>query len=146
MTAGELLAWHVGQSMDAYRLARSGAPLFVWSDMFDPFHNAVDNYYEVEGNLSGSWRGLPSNVTIMNWNLRNLQKSLTWFSGQNPSQPVPHSQIIVGYYDSGDGGSSARTELAQAAGYSRVAGVYTTWGDDILNFKISRMPQKSRGR
>ncbi len=40
--------------------------------MFDPYQNAVNNYYFVEGNVAGSWSGVPSNVTIMNWNLSNL--------------------------------------------------------------------------
>ena len=30
----------------------------VWSDMFDPNHNAVDDYYLVNGTLAGSWEGL----------------------------------------------------------------------------------------
>ena len=85
----------------------------------DPFHNAVNNYYNVEGDLSGSWKGLPADVTVVNWNLSNLQKSLTWFSGLNPAQPIAHSQIIAGYYDSGDGSGAAKAELAQAAGIRR---------------------------
>ena len=131
MSAGDLLAWHVSQSVDAYQTARSGAPMFVWSDMFDPFHNAVNNYYNVEGDLSGSWKGLPADITVVNWNLSNLQKSLTWFSGLNPAQPIAHSQIIAGYYDSGDGNGAAKAELAQAAGIRGVSGLmYTTWNDD----------------
>ena len=109
MTAGELLAWHLGQSVDTFQTARSGAPMFVWSDMFDPFHNAVNNYYNVEGDLAGSWKGLPADVTVVNWNLANLQKSLTWFSGLDPAQPVAHNQIIAGYYDSRNGTAAANT-------------------------------------
>jgi len=29
----------------------------VWSDMFDPLHNAVDHYYAVKGSLKDSWKG-----------------------------------------------------------------------------------------
>lgn len=138
MTAGQLLAWSVGQSIQTYNSVIPGAPLYVWSDMFDPYHNAVASYFDVEGTLAGSWEGLPANVTIMNWNLGNLPNSLRWFSGQNASQPVAHQQIIAGYYDSGNGSSAATTELAHAAGVPAVMGLmYTTWSDDysqLANF------------
>ena len=35
-------------------------PLYIWSDMFDPGHNAHDHFYEVEGTIAGSWIGLKS--------------------------------------------------------------------------------------
>lgn len=122
MTAGELLAWSVVNSIQTYNSVIPGAPLYVWSDMFDPYHNAVASYFNVEGDLSGSWKGLPANVTIMNWNLNALTHSLTWFSGQNAAQPVAHQQIIAGYYDSGNGTSAAQSELARAAGIPGVMG------------------------
>ena len=131
LTAGQLLASQVGQAIQVYQSVSPGAPLYVWSDMFDPYHNATPNYGYVEGDLTGSWEGLPSSVTVMNWNLSNLTKSLTWFSGQNTSQPVPHPQIIAGYYDSGNGTSAAQTELTQAAGIPGIQGLmYTTWNPD----------------
>ena len=131
MTPGQLLAWSTGQSLSIYQSAMPSSPLYVWNDMFDPYHNAVKNYYYVEGDISGSWSGLPANVTVLNWNLGNLTNSLNWFSGANPSQPVAHQQIIAGYYDSGNGTSAAQSELAEASGIPGVVGLmYTTWGDD----------------
>jgi hypothetical protein len=99
--------------------------------MFDPNMNAVNNYYLVEGDLTGSWTGLPADVIVMNWNLPALNTSATWFSGKNPQQPVAHQQVIAGYYDSGNGGTSATTELAQVSGIPGVLGLmYTTFADD----------------
>jgi hypothetical protein len=67
----------------------------------------------------------------MNWNLSNLTNSLTWFSGKNAAQSVPYRQIVAGYYDSGNGTSSAQTELSQAAGIPGIQGLmYTTWNPD----------------
>jgi hypothetical protein len=138
MTPGPLLAWSVGQSIQIYQSVMPSSPLYIWSDMFDPYANAVQNYFYVEGDLSGSWAGVPANVTIMNWNLNNLKNSLAWFSGQNSSQPIAHPQIIAGYYDGGDGTAAATSELVQAAGVPDVAGLmYTTWYDDysqLANF------------
>ncbi|HEX3684085.1 MAG TPA: hypothetical protein VHU83_16250 [Bryobacteraceae bacterium] len=131
LSAGDLLDWSMGESIRTYDSVFPGARLYVWSDMFDPYHNARDHYYYVEGDLAGSWKGVPTNVTILNWNLDRLSQSLAWFAGGDRRQPVSHSQIIAGYYDKGDGAAAARTELTQAAGIPGISGLmYTTWGDD----------------
>ncbi len=131
MTAGQLLAWSFEQSTSIYKSIAPEMPLYTWSDMFDPYHNAHDHYFYVEGDLTGSWKGLASNVQIMNWNLDHLKESLTWFSGIDSRQPIPHRQIIAGYYDTHDGSGAARQELTQAAGIPGVKGLmYTTWNDD----------------
>ena len=52
MTAGELLAWNFGKTYGIYRDALPGTSFWVWSDMFDPYHNAHDNVAYVEGNAS----------------------------------------------------------------------------------------------
>ena len=131
MSAGELLAWSVAHSTKLYNSLLPGVRLYVWNDMFDPYHNAVNHYYHVEGNLAGSWKGLSSDITVMNWNLSRLNKSLRWFSGQTSGQPIPHKQMIAGYYDSGNGAVAAQTELREAAGVPGVEGLmYTTWRDD----------------
>ncbi|MGH9668426.1 MAG: hypothetical protein ACRD9L_28730, partial [Bryobacteraceae bacterium] len=143
MTAGQLLAWNAGQSVQTYQSIMPGAPIYVWSDMFDLYHNAINHYANVEGDLTGSWKGLPASVRIMNWNLGNLKNSLTWFSGANSAQPTAHEQIIAGYYDSGNG-TVAKTELAQAAGIPGVMGLmYTTWGYDYS--QLQQFADSARG-
>ncbi len=128
MSAGELLAWNVGQTSTTFHSAIPGAQLFTWSDMFDPYHNAVDKYYYVEGTLAGSWKGLPPDMTIMNWNLDHLKESLNFFSGSDRRQGNRYQQIIAGYYDNGNGASDARDELAKAAAIPGINGLmYTTW-------------------
>jgi hypothetical protein len=122
-TAGELLAW----SLRGLIASLPPHPLYIWSDMFDPWHNAHNHYYYVEGDLKGSWEGLPANVTVMNWNGDHRRASLEWFARRgNP-------QVIAGYYDptSHDGYRAAREELAAANGIRGIKGVmYTTWADD----------------
>ena len=93
--------------------------------MFDPNHNAHDDYYLVFGDLTGSWSGLTPDVRIMNWNLGNAA-SLKFFSDAG------HQQVIAGYYDSGDGAASAASELAAAKGLPGIRGMmYTTWQQDF---------------
>ncbi len=123
LSAGELLAWHLDEALAVVRAARPDAELAIWSDMFDPHHNAVAGpYYHVQGELTGSWEGLPADVTVLNWN-RTSADSLAWFEGRG------HRQIVAGYYDAADGAAAAE-ELAAAAGVSGIAGyMYTTWVD-----------------
>ena len=131
MTAGQLLAWNFKQTYDLFKSVNPSVPLYVWSDMFDPNHNAVNNYYLVEGDLTGSWLGVPADVTIMNWNLNSLTTSATWFSGKNPQQPVAYHQVVAGYYDTGNGAVAANNELAQVKGIPGITGfMYTTFADD----------------
>ena len=128
-TAGELLAWHVGLTTDAVFALRPAAPVYVWNDMFDPTHNAHDNYFNVEGDIAGSWAGLRPGTIVMNW-LRKPE-SLKFFSGTDPKQPHPFQQILAGYYDSGDGKGAANADLAAAKGVPGIIGaMYTAWTDD----------------
>lgn len=136
LTAGQLLADHVANTIATYHSLRPEGNIYVWSDMFDPFDNAVDHYYLAEGTLADSWKGLSSSTRIMNWNLRHLTKSLQWFSGTNAKQPVPHRQIIAGYYDNHDGRGAAASELHQALGVPGIDGLmYTSWLDDDSQMK-----------
>jgi hypothetical protein len=134
MTPAQLLDWHFNQTYQLYRLINPSSTIYVWSDMFDPNHNAVNNYYLVEGDLTGSWMGLPADVVMMNWNLGQLKASATWFA----TPPYAHRQVIAGYYDSGNGSSSAATELSQVAGVPGILGLmYTTYANDysqLVNF------------
>ncbi|HEY3936720.1 MAG TPA: hypothetical protein VGL97_04790 [Bryobacteraceae bacterium] len=131
MTAGELLAWSVGKTAQIYQTALPGTDLYVWNDMFDPYHNAKDHVFHVEGDFAGSWKGLAADVSIMNWNLGALRQSLTWFSGHDPRQPIAHRQMIAGFYDRGNGAAEASKELKDAAGIPGVVGfMYTTYADD----------------
>jgi hypothetical protein len=119
-TPGQLLADNARRCAEVVRKIHPNAELFVWSDMFDPAHNAVDKFYLVNGSLEGSWEGLPSNVTIVNWNSGAKAKSLPFFGRRG------HRQILAGYYDGKP--DSIVAWLRDAGGESNVAGVmYTTW-------------------
>ena len=71
-TPGELLAENVGKCVALVRGEDAGKPIYVWSDMFDPSHNAQKSgrYYLVKGDgpWYGSWKGLDKDVVIVNWN------------------------------------------------------------------------------
>jgi hypothetical protein len=132
MTAGQLVASHVSDAIKLYQSLRPPAPIYVWSDMFDPLHNAHDNYFLVEGDLAGAWNGLPSNVVVMNWNGVTPKESLSWFAGGNSKQPVAYRQIIAGT----DRPEPMKVRLKAAAGIPGIIGVmYTAWGQDYSRLK-----------
>jgi hypothetical protein len=144
LTPGQLLAQHVTNTYNMYHALAPSASYYIWGDMFDPYQNAVNNYYYVEGNIAGSWTGVPAPVTIMNWNLANLTNSLTWFSGLNSQQPAHYNQIIAGYYDAGSGAADATQELQAAAGIPGVTGLmYTTWYGDYSQLQAFAAAAKS---
>ena len=130
MTPGQLLADNVKRCTQLIRDVSPNAEIFVWSDMFDPHHNAHDNYYLVNGSWAGSWEGLPKDVVIANWNFDERQKSLPWFAA------LGNRQILAGYYD--DSPQRIRTWLDDARDIKGIDGVmYTTWQnryDDLEAF------------
>jgi hypothetical protein len=119
-SAAGLLDDHLAKAVSILRAARPTARLFVWSDMFDPNHNAVETYYLANGSYVGSWTGLPAGIEILNWNLGKLTTSLTFFS------QLGRSQMIAGFYDKGDAASAARAEIAAAHGIAGVRGLMYT--------------------
>ncbi len=124
MTAGELLADNVRRCVEILHEVSPDAEAVVWSDMFDPNHNAVDRYYLVNGTLEGSWKGLPESVIVANWNGGHMRASLEFFAKRG------HRQVIAGYYD-GDSLENFRKWDEAAAGLPGVLGfLYTTWRGD----------------
>lgn len=121
MTPGALLAENVRRCTEILGAVNPKADVLVWSDMFDPNHNAVDHYYLVNGTLDGSWKGLGARVSIANWNSGKAKESLTFFAKHG------HTQLIAGYYDV-DGLSGFTPWDAAARGVPKVDGfMYTTW-------------------
>jgi len=126
MTPGQILADNVKRCVEIIRRRDPGKPIYVWSDMFDPTHNAKDKgkYYLVagEGPWYGSWEGLDKDVIVVNWHLfpRDRLEALKHFAGRG------HRQILAGYYDGKV--ERIRDWLREAAQVEGVVGVmYTTW-------------------
>lgn len=123
-TPGERLAANIKRCTEIVRAASPKARIAVWSDMFDPHHNAVDKFYLVNGSWKGSWEGLPKDVMIANWN-QGKAESLKFFADRG------HKQVIAGFYDTP--GLQGFTGWDSAArGVPGVTGfMYTTWRADF---------------
>jgi hypothetical protein len=134
--AGRILSSNAIDCVSILRQLDPKAEIFVWSDMFDPNHNAHADYYLVRGDLKDSWAGIDGGVTVANWNFEKRDASLAFFADRG------HHQLIAGYYDepaAADG--SLRSLDAWLASAKRVKNVdavmYTTWQakyDDLEKF------------
>lgn len=123
LTPGQIAADNVRTCTGILNTTAPGARVFVWSDMFDPHHNARPNYYLVNGDLTGSWEGLAKDVILVNWNSGKAAASLKFFADRG------HRQLIAGYYD----GPLANTRqwLDKTKGVPGILGVmYTTWNSN----------------
>ena len=123
---GQILADNVARCAEIIRQIAPGKPIHVWSDMFDPFHNArkTGRYYLVKGDgpWYDSWKGLPKDVIVENWNSnpKERMESLKHFDAPG------NAQVLAGYYDADP--SRITGWLQDAAGIRGLAGVmYTTW-------------------
>jgi hypothetical protein len=126
-TPAEILADNVALCVQMIRKEDPDKPIAVWSDMFDPTHNAqkTGHYYHVKGNgpWFGSWEKLPHDVVVANWNSNPeiRGKSLKHFSQRG------HPQILAGYYDA-EPIDAIQDWIRDAASCPGFCGVmYTTW-------------------
>ncbi len=120
LDAGAILADNVKACTKIVRDVAPGARIFVWSDMFDPHHNAHANYYLVKGDLKGSWEGLDKDVIVACWYFDKRAESLKFFADRG------HKTLIAGYYDANPKQILKWLEAGKAAGGVEGA-MYTTW-------------------
>ena len=122
LDAGPLVAAAARECLRILRDLDPKAEIYVWNDMFDPFHNAHDDYCLVRGNLAGSWEGLDKDVIIANWYFDRRDENLPFFSARG------HRTLIAGYYDKLP--ERAALWLDSAAKSKGVTGImYTSWFD-----------------
>lgn len=122
--AGALLAENASACVKILRELNPGGNIYVWGDMFDPNHNARNNYYLVNGDLKGSWEGLEKDVIMVPWAFERREKSMAFHAERG------HRQIMAGFYD-GPPEPNAEGWMASAKNHSGVTGImYTTWRND----------------
>lgn len=122
MTPAQILADNVDKCMDIIHRSNPSADVWVWSDMFDEYHNAVMNYYLVNGDLRGCADLLPKSLGIINWNSQagKVQNSLGFF------QTKGFRQMSAPYYDQDENQIRRWKEWTRTT--SDFNGmIYTTW-------------------
>lgn len=117
----KLLGECVTKQIQILRRLNPRVAVYVWSDMFDPHHNAHGNYYLVQGDFTGSWKHIPKDTVIAVWGGAPRPQSLKHFAEQG------FRTLIACYYDAPNldqvkGWQSLAKETKGVTGF-----MYTTW-------------------
>ena len=118
---GELLGESVTKQAAILRDHIPSVEIYIWSDMFDPNHNAHGNYYLVNGDFTDSWKHVPKNLIMAVWGGEPREASLRFFADQG------FRTLIACYYDAPDL-KDVESWLQLARQTRKVRGVmYTPW-------------------
>ena len=121
MTMGEILGDCITRQEEILRRHHPGATCYVWSDMLDPGHNAHGDYYQVQGDFTGSWQHIPKDLVIACWYGSRCEESLAFFDG------LGFRTLGAAYYDADDLEGSRRWLAALAKTPKAIGMMYTTW-------------------
>lgn len=120
-TMGQMLGDYATRLFGMIREVNPAAEVFVWSDMFDPNHNARAQYYLVDGDYTGSWNYLPKDIQIACWYYGRRRESLDHFS------KLGFRTLAGAYYDADDLRNPEGWLEALDATPGAVGIMYTTW-------------------
>jgi hypothetical protein len=121
MSMAQILGAYATELREMIRATNPKAEVFVWSDMFDPNHNARDKYYLVDGDYTGSWNYLPKDIQIAAWYYQRRDLSLKHFSG------LGFKTLAGAYYDADDLENPKGWLESLDATPGAVGIMYTTW-------------------
>lgn len=131
LTPAQMLAKDLKECTALIKKADPGKPIYDWSDMLEPYHNASKSgqtYYLVKGidPWHNSWEGMDKDLIIVKWHgfPEKRAEALKFFADRG------HKQILAGYYDAPV--ENILPWLKEAAAVNGISGVmYTTWGNDF---------------
>ena len=107
-----------------YGMLRAANPkmeIYVWSDMFDPNHNAREQYYLIDGSFLDTWKYIPKDLVIGCWYYEKRDASLAFFS------KLGYKTLAAAYYDA-DNLENPKGWLASLDRTPGATGImYTTW-------------------
>jgi hypothetical protein len=123
ISMAKMLGDYASRLCDLVHASNPQAEIFVWSDMFDPNHNARGDYYLVEGDYTGSWQYLPKDMQLACWYYEKRNQSLAFFS------KLSRHTLGAAYYDADDL-SNPRGWLESLDQTPGAVGImYTTWNN-----------------
>jgi hypothetical protein len=122
-STAELLGRHIAKAYEIFHEAAPEAKAYVWSDMFDPYHNArklenSNGYYLCKGDFYGTWEWLPKEMGILKWGGSTVESSR--FFGERG-----HTVILSGELGRVDRLVEAAKAVPQVVGF-----MYTIWTKD----------------
>lgn len=122
MTMGEIYADAVTKVFNIIQDVHPGAEMYIWSDMLDPEHNGVKEYYNCLGSFEDAWKGIPKDIVIGCWYGKKCETSMAFFSGKG------FRTFAAAYYDEKpDFPISRRWRDTVLKTKGAVGIMYTTW-------------------
>ncbi|MCS7180825.1 MAG: hypothetical protein NZ891_05690 [bacterium] len=116
-----LLGECVTRQAEILRKYNPKVEIYIWSDMFDPNHNAKSYYYLVEGDFTGSWNYIPKDIIIAVWGGKPREKSLEFFYNHG------FKVLIACYYDANNM-EDVKGWYEISKKFNNIIGfMYTTW-------------------
>ena len=121
LPVAEILGDCVKRQEEMIRAVNPRAEVYVWSDMFDPNHNARKSYYLIDGSFDCTWKYLPRKLVIACWYYQRRDLSLPFFS------KLGYHTIAGAYYDADnlDNPKGWLKSLDHTPGAMGI--MYTTW-------------------
>lgn len=93
VSLASILADCITKQYNIIKSVNSDAEIYVWSDMFDPNHNARANYYVCKGDYTGVWDLIPKDLIISCWYYEKREASMKFF------QDLGFRTQAAAYYD-----------------------------------------------
>lgn len=129
LTPRQMLAQNIIWCDSVVRSHEPNAKVYIWNDMIDSTHNAVNNYYLVNGDLRGIWNDIPKNIIVANWIGSKAAQSLSFMAKQG------FKQVTCPYYDVGDASSIRSRRIVQDTIPNILGSMYTTWQEDYSQLR-----------
>lgn len=122
MTMGEIYADAVTKVFNIIQKVHPGAEMYIWSDMLDPGHNGVREYYNCLGSFEDAWKGIPKDIVIGCWYGAKCETSMAFFSGKG------FRTFAAAYYDEKPDFPESRRWRDAVLKTQGAGGImYTTW-------------------
>jgi hypothetical protein len=121
LSMAEILGDCVTRQYKMIRAANPKAEVYVWADMFDPNHNAVNKYYLIDGSFEGTWKYIPKDLVMACWNYEKRDPSLAFFS------KLGHQTLAAAYYDADDLENPKGWLKSMDRTQGAIGIMYTTW-------------------
>ena len=121
LSMAQILGDCVTRQYKMIRAANPQAEIYVWSDMFDPNHNALEKYYLIDGSFRGTWNYIPKDLVIGCWYYEKRDLSLDFFS------KLGYRTLGAGYYDADDLENPKGWIESLDRTHGAVGIMYTTW-------------------
>ncbi|WP_298541590.1 T9SS type A sorting domain-containing protein [uncultured Aquimarina sp.] len=125
--SGAALATSIERAFDDLFEVAPDATYYFWSDMIDPEHNAIADYYQVNNTLDQSWVTVDPNKVILAtwWEGQKIvdkgTKSLKFFSD------LGFKQIVGAFYDADVDLNFNQWQTASQGVENVIGSIYATW-------------------